>query len=83
MTFKLPGYAHDVNASGGLYLESFSLLHSMVFTGYVTKTSCGVCPWKMLLYIATFQNIVLLSMLEDILRWICTRERHFTAYDQG
>ena len=70
-------------ASGGLHLESFSLLHSMVFTGYVTKTYCGVCLRKMLLYISAFQNIVLLSMLEDSLRWICTGERVFTAYDQG
>lgn len=45
------------NASRELHLESSSLLHSMVFTGYLMKTDCGVYSRKTLLNIAMFQNM--------------------------
>ena len=65
------------NASGGLHLETYSLLHSMVFTGYVTKTSWRLPNEDALEYCHVSKH-VLLSILG-----VCTEEGVFTAYDQA
>ena len=64
------------NASGGLHLETSSLLHSMVFTGHVNVSWC--LPKEDALEYCHVSKHVLLSILG-----VCTEEGVFTAYDQA